>query len=231
MCADNALHILDFKEKVNSCEILLNLKKGKIVILRNFAPIVDFRKFILNHVREQSVRYEQEVIDFYDNNILPSREALGVLIKTINHIREHSILSSILSSFIKSMDCADEVLIDGGINRLVLPSIQKTLESLRQDQSLPVNTFERIGGADTSLVEIIMPKAAEPHRDFDRVHFHFQFNIWFCLHECNESEIIRIYPDLYHCTDGNYSKVLPPIIADSKFAKFKLNIGVRNVSQ
>ena len=66
-----------------------------------------------------------------------------------------------------------------------------------------------------------MPKAAEPHRDFDRVHFHFQFNIWFA-YECNGRRLSEY--TLVVSLPMETTQVLPPIIVIVSF-KIQIDIG------
>lgn len=42
-----------------------------------------------------------------------------------------------------------------------------------------------------------MPGPANVHRDFNRPHFLFQFNIWFPMHTAEPGEVLRIWPHLY----------------------------------
>ena len=170
------------------------LQSGTVIILRGCSPLTEFRDEILETVEcEGGSGARVDIKRFYEESIVPSAPALLSLSRAVKLLRTRMALSRHLAPVIQKMECDPEVLLDGGINRIVVPP--NVLSSLSVNSDFASEDFKR-KSADGD-VEIFMPGVANIHRDFNRPHHLFQFNIWFPLHSVDQHGVLRIWPNHY----------------------------------
>lgn len=170
------------------------LRSGRVVLLRGCPLLPEFRENLLSAVAESGgAERAMEVRRFYGEGIVPRAETLLCLSGVIRKFRASLRLSRCLSPLVRKLSCEPQVLLDGGISRLAIPRVR--LDEIRRCAGFADDDFERTS-ADGE-VEIFMPGPANIHRDFNRIHYLFQFNIWFPLHPVDEKGVLRIWPDFY----------------------------------
>lgn len=192
------------------------LEEGCVFILRGLSPIKAFRKHLIrlsSHYGEVE-RVEAELLKFYESGTIPSPDSIYALRCGIRLARDSRLLSQCLAPLIQKMGFFPPVLLDGGINRLVLPS--RIIDEIRRSGRLEGEDFlrERADGP----TETFMPGPANIHRDFNRDHYLFQCNIWFPLHDTSLNDTLRIWPQLYReavfdmdATPDNLAKIGHPL--------------------
>jgi hypothetical protein len=134
-----------------------------------------------------------ELAAFYATGRMASIETIAALSKTIKSFRSQQRWSVLLHEFVTAMQLPAPVLYDGGIPRLVIP--EAVVAQAQSSGVFEPADFKRLHPAGAT--EIFMPAPANIHRDYNRKHSLFQINIWWPLHNANENEVLRIYPDLY----------------------------------
>ena len=197
------------------------LQAGTVLILRGCPPLSEFRDEILSTVeRDCGAAGRAEIEQFYDRSVIPRIPALVSLSRAIKHLRARMALSRRLAPLVQRLDCEPEVLLDGGINRLVVPP--QILSDLKAHGDIPPEDFKR-QSADGE-VEIFMPAVANIHRDFNRPHYLFQFNIWFPLHSAESQDVLRIWPNHYRspitdldATEENFNRLGSPLSYELNF--------------
>lgn len=199
------------------------LEDGKIIVLRGFQPIKEFR----HHLIELSCAYgdanevKEELLRFYEVGDLPSMPTIYALRCGIRIARSSRLLSQYLAPSIAEMGFSPSVLLDGGISRLVLP--RGLIDRIRGTGQYDTADFlrERADGP----TETFMAEAANIHRDFNRTHHLFQCNIWIPLHNTNTSEVVRIWPERYRSTVSNMDATPDNIRQLGDPAHYKLSFG------
>jgi hypothetical protein len=172
------------------------LADGKVAVLRDVPALRLFRAELIRAASDaaQSSAAAAELTEFYEHGRAPGIAALHGLVAAIKSTRDERYLSECLAPLVRDMGFPTPVLVDGGINRLVLPPdlVGKT----RDFANLFVPTDYQREAAD-GPTETFMPGPSNIHRDFDRDHYLLMCNIWAPLHDATEEEIVQVYPGCY----------------------------------
>lgn len=170
------------------------LQKGHVLVIRGMEPIFSGREKFIEHaasISGQQTRHE--LADFYAAGKTPSMETMCAVSDTVKHFRKNHIWSRLLHNFLSSINATGPVLYDGGIPRLVLEP--DFVEKAAQSGRFEATDFQRAHPA--GLTEIFMPSSTNIHRDYNRAHYLFQFNIWWPLHNASQQEVLRIFASEY----------------------------------
>ncbi len=169
------------------------LAGGQIILLRNVDGIRRLRAAMIEHAEVQHPGANDELAEFCERGGIPSLPTVLALSRAIKAVRTDRFLSRCLAPLIAEQGFVPPVRLDGGIPRLVLPA--ELVGAARQSGLFTDEDFKRLT-AD-GLTEIFMPRPANIHRDYNRQHYLLQCNMWFPLHDADEDEVLRIYPQLY----------------------------------
>jgi hypothetical protein len=172
------------------------LADGKIAVLRGVPALKLFRAELIRAAGDaaQSATAAAELTEFYENGRTPEIASLHGLVAAIKSTRDERYLSECLAPLVRDMGFPAPVLVDGGINRLVLPP--ELVGKTRDHADLFVPTDYQREAAD-GPTETFMPGPSNIHRDFDRDHYLLMCNVWAPLHDATEDEIVQIYPGCY----------------------------------
>jgi hypothetical protein len=173
-----------------------DLADGKVAVLRDVPALKFFREELIRSAADahRSSAAVGELTDFYESGRPPEIELLHSLVAAIKAARDERYLSECLAPVVRQMGFEAPILVDGGINRLVLPPavVGKTREFA--DLFAPTDYKRETADGPT---ETFMPGPSNIHRDFDRDHYLLMCNIWAPLHDAGEDEIVHIYPRCY----------------------------------
>ena len=210
---------LDYKNIDENVDIHNILHGGECIIIRNSPEIKKFRDEIVNSLKNN--KQKNELMDFYNNKIIPSEKTVTTLFKSLKYARKVYYLGTLLYDFIKRCHFENDIYIDGGISRFVVPV--KDYEKFYQSNLFEVNDFSRKFSGDS--VEMFMNGVSNIHRDYNRSHISEMYNFWIPMHDLNSSEVLQIFEkdffkdikDLDNNED-NYSLLSTP-------EKYHLNFG------
>jgi hypothetical protein len=172
------------------------LAAGTVVVLRNVQGLHRFRQQLLKCAAEISAdpQTAEQLAAFYATGTTPPVATLHALVLAIKMARDQRFLSECLADLVREMQFSPAVLLDGGVNRLVLS--KEIIEETRKHTHLFVPTdYRRLRPDGTP--EIFMPGPSNIHRDFDRPHRVLMCNFWAPMHDSDETEIVQVYPDVY----------------------------------
>jgi hypothetical protein len=169
------------------------LTAGHIVILRNIDGIRQLRAGMIAYAEAQHAGAGHELMAFCESADIPGLPAVLALSRAIKAVRSERFLSRCLAPLIAEGGFAPPVRLDGGIPRLVLPA--EIVSAARSSGLFTDEDFKRL--AADGPTEIFMPRPANIHRDYNRQHYLLQCNVWFTLHDADEDEVLRIFPQLY----------------------------------
>lgn len=169
------------------------LMAGHIVLLRNCDAIRRFRVALNDYARANDPAGCPDLDAFYSEGRPPSVPTTLAVSRALKKARADRFLSRCLAPLIGEMGFGPPVRLDGGIPRIVMPP--EIVEAARKSGLFASEDFtrSRAGGA----TEVFMPAPANIHRDYNRQHFLFQCNVWFPLHDADEDNVLRIYPECY----------------------------------
>lgn len=195
-------------------EIAGQLAAGQVVILRNVEGIRRLRAAMVEYAEAHQPDAGKEIVEFCERGRIPSLPTILALSHAIKAVRTNRFLSRCLALLIAEQGFVPPVRLDGGIPRLVLPT-----EVVTAVQSSGLFTDEdfkrRVADGPT---EIFMPAPANIHRDYNRQHYLLQCNVWFTLHDSDEDEVLRIFPQFYRqpifnmdATEENLRKLGEPL--------------------
>ena len=189
--------------------ILPQLQKGKIFIIRNVPHINSLRDYffkkifiLLKENKFNNLRLYDLFRNFYSDtqnyqryeNLFQNVEFMKYWAIAARSLYTNGIISSNFFSLYKEIGCNNFDFTDGGVTRLVFPEQSKLL--LRQKGNLETSYFKR--NESGGEIEVFMPTLANIHRDHNRYHNGFQFNIWFGMHNLKENECLQVFEKLYH---------------------------------
>ncbi|WP_061848439.1 hypothetical protein [Bradyrhizobium sp. DOA1] len=194
------------------------LRSGQVVLVRNIEPIKAGR---LKMIELAGPKAAPELELFYRTGAAPSLDALHGLSHAIKDFRSKRLWSRLFHDFFSAMKLPDPTLYDGGIPRLVLPL--QIVDAAKASGRFEGTDFQRATPA--GLSEIFMPAPANIHRDFNRPHHLFQFNMWFPLHDADADGILRVYPHLYREPIFDQNCTPEALAALGKHAEFTLAFG------
>jgi hypothetical protein len=169
------------------------LSAGHVVILRNIDGIRRLRAAMIAYAETQYAGVGRELTAFCESADIPSLLAVLALSRAIKAVRSERFLSRCLAPLIAEGGFAPPVRLDGGIPRLVLPA--EIVSAARVSGLFTDEDFKRLSADGPT--EIFMPRPANIHRDYNRRHYLLQCNVWFTLHDADEDEVLRIFPQLY----------------------------------
>tara|TARA_A100001015_G_scaffold317729_2_gene435461 strand:- start:1626 stop:2903 length:1278 start_codon:yes stop_codon:yes gene_type:complete len=193
--SDSTFVDLSYKEAIATDNSVFDmLQRGNILIIRGMKPIFDGRKKFIEYATgiggQQTL---EELTDFYATGKTPSLDTIFAVSETVKHFRKNHIWSRFLHHFLYSINPTGPVLYDGGIPRLVLET--DFVAKAAQSGYFEATDFQRTDPAGTT--EIFMPRATNIHRDYNRAHYLFQFNVWWPLHDASRKEVLRIFHSEY----------------------------------
>lgn len=209
----------------NTSDISRELSIGTILILRNVQPIKEFR----GHLIDLSCGYgdaretKQELLQFYESGKLPSLPTIFALRCGMQLVIKSRLLSQYLAPFIEKIGFEASVLLDGGISRLVFPNglINELRESGQYD---PVDFLrDRADGPTETFMPVEHSNIV--HRDFNRVHYQLQCNIWFPLHDIAHDERLRIWAEQYRNSVSDIDAASDIVDCLGCPVEYKLNFG------
>ncbi len=172
------------------------LAAGAIVVLRDVHGLYRFRQQLLKCAAEISAEPQtaEQLDTFYATGTTPPVATLHALVLAIKMARDQRYLSECLADLVREMKFGPAVLLDGGVNRLVLS--KEVVEETRKHAHLFVPTdYRRLRPDGTP--EIFMPGPSNIHRDFNRPHRVLMCNFWAPMHDSDETEIVQVYPSVY----------------------------------
>ncbi len=173
--------------------IAQHLTQGHIVLLRNIDAIERLRSAIADFVCSSDEARSVELEAFFEKGVPPSIPTVLELSRAIKVARADRFLSRCIAPLIAECGFKPPVRLDGGIPRLVLPT--ETVTTARNSGLFDDEDFKRLAAGRPT--EIFMPAPANIHRDYNRQHYLLQCNMWFTLHDADEVEVLRIFPNLY----------------------------------
>jgi hypothetical protein len=169
------------------------LARGHVFVLRAIPGIVRIREGLIKHAAGTIPAAGAELRDFYASGRIPGHTTMGSLVRAIKATRETRWISQQLAAWLKAVGFGPPILLDGGVNRLVLPA--DDLRSARDSGLFDGTDFarERADGP----VEVFMAQPSNIHRDFNREHSMLMCNLWFPLHDLDADETVMVFPDAY----------------------------------
>jgi len=169
------------------------LGQGHVLVLRGIPGIIRIREGLIAHAAGSQPEAGGELRDFYERGRIPGPAALGSLVGAIKSARETRWISQQLAAWLKELEFEPPILLDGGVNRLVLPAA--AIHAAMNSGFFDGADFER-ERAD-GPVEMFMPRPSNIHRDFNREHSLLMCNLWFPLHDVDADGTVTIFPDAY----------------------------------
>jgi len=205
--------------------VLEALQEGAVVLLRGLEPVVQGRKAMIETAAAagSTKNVAEELLAFYEDAVLPSLDSIFALSKAVNYFRDRREWSRQLHGLFGQMGLPSPVLYDGGIPRLLLPL--EIVEEAKQSGLFEAGDFMRTSPTGkTEFFSRVTPDATPIHRDYNRDHYLFQVNLWFCLHSTEVDEVIRVFPEHYHhpvytmeCTPEALAQVGEPLEFELEF--------------
>ncbi|MDA0663980.1 MAG: hypothetical protein O3B08_14245 [Proteobacteria bacterium] len=202
------------------------LTEGALVILRGVEQIIQGRRALIETAATAvpAGNVADELLAFYDDAVAPSMNTVHALSQAVKIFREKREWSRRLHGLFAQIDLPAPILYDGGIPRLLLGS--EFVEAAKQSGLFEPGDFMRTSPTGkTEIFSRVTPDATPIHRDYNRDHYLFQMNLWFCLHSTEVDEVIRVFPEHYHhpvftmeCTPEALAQVGDPL-------EFELDFG------
>jgi hypothetical protein len=199
------------------------LMNGAILLIRGIDNIVHGRESLVTTAAAvgSGDQIVDELIAFYEDATLPSISTIHALSLAVKTFRTRREWSRILHDLFVAMNLPLPVLYDNGISRLILPP--EILLEAKASGIFEKLDFQRESPA--GLTETFMPNPANIHRDYNRKHYLFQFNIWFPLHDTEEDEVVRIFPQWYRQPVFDIDNAPEMISKLGNPASFQLSLG------
>lgn len=175
------------------------LTEGAVVLLRGLDLIVQARKDLIVSSMDAggSQTIGAELLSFYEAAEIPSLDAIHALSQAVKRFHDRREWSRRCHGLFAQLDLPSPILYDGGIPRLLLPL--DVVEQARQSGRFEDGDFMRTSPTGkTEFFTRVTPDAMPIHRDYNRDHHLFQVNLWFCLHDTEAEEVIRVFPEHYH---------------------------------
>lgn len=182
---------------------LKDLKSGKVYRIKNMPEIYKIREIILERISQKyGYKYFEEIKSFFFDpvNVPEDPQTCNNLIKIINEIKNERVVSSIFSNFIDYFDIdSNHTYLDTGYFRFMMP--EENYNKLRifgKNDTTPSFIDNESEVTFQNKDEFNKNKLlTKVHRDINSKHSHFQFNVWFPMHNLNEKDSLEFYPDKY----------------------------------
>ncbi|MCB0309932.1 MAG: hypothetical protein KDD42_01775 [Bdellovibrionales bacterium] len=173
------------------------LRRGEIVVVRQCPELLIMREVLASweqHHNRSSA--PSKILEMIDHKQRPSIQTIMALYSGLRRMRQTYFVPTLLADLVRLLGFSEPMLLEVGLNRLVLPvDIGDQIQS-RKDLFMEEDFQSRRHGP---LQEIFYVRKdyGQPHRELDQPHSIFQSHLWFPLHDMPAEESLLLFPDYY----------------------------------
>lgn len=171
-------------------------RQGHVICLRAVPEI----RVLLDAINGLAGR-GSDVASLLEGRERSSLNALSKLYKTVRELRDSRFISGLFSDLLLRFGMPQPLLVDTAFCRMVVPL---DYEGARSNPAMFAR--EEFEPSDPNGAEHMIQGESwgNAHRDIAVRHYHFQLNLWFPLHDVDETQSLLIFPDAYRCDARQY---------------------------
>lgn len=144
------------------------------------------------------------VADLFRTGKSRDLETYSAIYRIFRSLRDSRYLSSLFSDFVDGLDLPKPVLIDSGYCRMLAPQLIDRANN--HPELFDATEFQPRDPSDSEQM-LQGQMWGNAHRDIDTRHYHFQINLWFPLHDLDETQTLLLFPDAYRGDVAQYGKL------------------------